>query len=112
MQVSARPNKVWLFDLRNDPLEKRNIAEQLGVRSIEDLEALSSASTNQWQSVAAAEIEAGHHAVLVKIFKSLQQVDSQQSKPLWPALVEVPIRIDKTSNSIEEEGDEVVFWAN
>ncbi len=39
LQVSARPNKVWLFDLNKDPTEKQNLADAAPQKAAE-LEAL------------------------------------------------------------------------
>eukprot|EP01035_Chromulina_nebulosa_P017093 gene17093-22606_t len=38
--------------------------------------------------------------------------DEEQAEPLWPALIEVPIPIDKTDKVQENENDEYVYWAN
>ena len=47
-----------------------------------------------------------------KVFQLLEKLDAEQSPPLWPSLIEMPLLIDKTSNSQECPGDEYVYWAN
>ncbi len=38
--------------------------------------------------------------------------EKQQSAPLWPSLLEGPIRIDPPLGAPTSEGDEYVYWAN
>ncbi len=35
LQVSARPNKIWLFDLTKDPTEKQNLADTMPAKATE-----------------------------------------------------------------------------
>jgi hypothetical protein len=39
-------------------------------------------------------------------------VNSTQSPPLWPALSETPVLIDKIGSQTYEVGDEFVYWPN
>jgi uncharacterized sulfatase len=38
--------------------------------------------------------------------------DAEQAEPLWPALIEAPIPIDKTLRDPPSPGDEYVYWPN
>ena len=38
--------------------------------------------------------------------------DSQMAKPLWPALLEEPIRIDVPADAPWKPGQEYVYWPN
>jgi hypothetical protein len=42
----------------------------------------------------------------------IQVVNSQQAKPLWPALVTVPVAIDKVVELDHYAEDEYVYWQN
>jgi arylsulfatase A-like enzyme len=81
LQVSERPKQTWLFDLRSDPTEKRNVAE-LRPDKVGELGAL------------------------------LAKEDSQMVAPLWPALIEGPISIDKSLADPTRLDGEFVYWAN
>lgn len=81
LQVSERPDRVWLFNLRDDPTERRDLSAQ------------------EPQRVAAlrAMIEA-HNA--------------DMAPPLWPALLEGPVRIDVPLNAPWTEEQEYIYWSN
>ena len=81
LQIDDKPNKIWLFNLKDDPTEHHNLADS---------------NPNQ---VAAS-------------LKVLDQVDSQQAKPLWPSLLEGPIPIDHPLSYPENADDDCVFWSN
>ena len=81
LQVAERPDKVWLFDMRNDPTEQHDVASEHPDR------------VNAMQALLVA-----HNA--------------EQAEPAWPALIEAPIRIDKTLNEPDAAGDEYVYWPN
>ena len=38
--------------------------------------------------------------------------NAEQAEPLWPALIESAIRIDKTAKDAPAPGDEYVYWPN
>ena len=42
----------------------------------------------------------------------LAKIDAEQSKPLWPALIEVPVLIDKPLGQKMAETDEYIYWSN
>ena len=81
LQVSERPERVWLFDLDDDPEERTNLAVELPDR-VAELRAL------------------------------LDSRDGDIVEPLWPALIENPVRIDVPLDSPWNEGQEYVFWPN
>lgn len=81
LQVSETPERVWLFNLAEDPTEQRDL------------------SAEQPERVAAmrAMIDA-HNANL--------------PPPLWPALLEGPVRIDVPLNTPWSEEQEYIYWSN
>ena len=81
LQVTARPDRQWLFNLAEDPTEQHNLA---------------SARPDKLAELTAL-LEAHHrHA----------------SEPLYPAVLEAPVSIDKTLAERFEEGDEYIYWPN
>jgi arylsulfatase A-like enzyme len=81
LQVSERPERVWLFNLRDDPEERRDLSAQ-EPRRVAELRAL---------------IEA-HNA--------------EMPAPLWPALLEGPVRIDTPLNTPWRDDQEYIYWSN
>ena len=79
LQRTARPDKVWLFQLDTDPNEQNNVADQNPDR-VEEMMAM------------------------------LDEHNAAQAQPLWPALLESPIKIDKTIIDPQDEGDEYDYW--
>ena len=81
LQVSARPDRVWLHNLADDPTEQRDLSAAMPEK-VADLRA---------------------------------RIDAQAAampKPLWPALLEGPVRIDVTLDAPWKEGQDYVYWAN
>ena len=83
VQRSERPNKVWLFDLRDDPQEKNNLANS-----------------------------SEHATVLQDMLSALNEENSKHGSPKWPCLSESPVLVDKLNTDPYEEGDEYVYWPN
>jgi arylsulfatase A-like enzyme len=81
LQVSETPDRVWLFNLRDDPTEQHDLSAQQPER-VAALRAL---------------IEA-HNA--------------EMPAPLWPALLEGPVRIDVPLNTPWSEDQEYIYWSN
>lgn len=81
LQVAERPKKIWLFNLKDDPTERRNLADAMPDR-------------------------------VSKLQKALAEVDAQQVKPHFPALLEGPVLIDKPLSFPYVKGDEYIYWAN
>jgi len=79
LQRTARPDKVWLFNLEIDPTEEKNVADQNPDR-------------------------------VERMMAMLDEHNASQAEPLWPALLEAPIRIDKTIIDLPDEGDKHVYW--
>jgi arylsulfatase A-like enzyme len=81
LQVSETPDRVWLFNLRDDPTEQHDL------------------SAEQPERVAA--------------LRAL--IDAQNANlppPLWPALLEGPVRIDVPLNAPWSEDQEYIYWSN
>jgi arylsulfatase A-like enzyme len=49
---------------------------------------------------------------VLKIKAALAAIDAEQVKPLWPALLEGPVRIDHPLGFPSQPGDEYIYWAN
>ncbi|MBA4772714.1 MAG: sulfatase-like hydrolase/transferase [Sphingomonas sp.] len=82
LQIAAKPNAAWLYDLSTDPTERRNLAAAQPARV-----------TAMRAMIAAHDRDAAR-------------------KPLWPALIEAPIRIDVPLNTPWKRGQEYVYWSN
>lgn len=82
MQRAQRPNKVWLFDLANDPTEQHNVA-------------------------------ADHPEKAAVLHRMLDAHNAEQAEPIWPALLESPIFIDRNSREKRDPArHEYVYWPN
>ncbi len=44
--------------------------------------------------------------------RELAAIDAQQSKPLWPSLLEAPVRVDQPLGTPVTKDDEYIYWAN
>lgn len=81
LQVSETLERVWLFNLREDPTEQHDLSAAQPAR-VAELRAL---------------IEA-HNA--------------EMPPPLWPALLEGPVRIDVPLNAPWREDQDYIYWSN
>ena len=81
LQVTANPDKQWLFNLADDPNEQNNLAIR-DPDKVAELMALLD----------------GHAA--------------SARAPLYPAVMESAISIDKTLVDRFEDGDEYIYWPN
>jgi arylsulfatase A-like enzyme len=82
LQLSERPKKTWLFNLKSDPTEQTNVA-------------------------------AANPSVVAQLTAMLNAQDRRAAKPIWPALIEGPMWIDKPSDGTPQPRDaEYVMWAN
>ena len=43
---------------------------------------------------------------------ALASVDAEQVKPLWPTLLEAPVRIDSPAGTPASKDEEYIYWAN
>lgn len=81
--VKAKPfRNNWLFNLKDDPTEQVNLADT----------------------------RPGKLKELQTILNAFNQ--NEKVKPLWPSLIEGPLRIDETVNQSWEKEDEYVVWTN
>jgi arylsulfatase A-like enzyme len=49
---------------------------------------------------------------VAELQSALASVDAQQAKPLWPSLLEAPVRIDHPLGMPAGKDDEYIYWAN
>ena len=83
VQSAMRPMKVWLYNLDEDPAEKMNLAEIPAYRGI-----------------------------LEEMVSLMMAENATQSPPIWPALSETPVLIDKLFPGHYVRGDEYIYWSN
>jgi uncharacterized sulfatase len=81
LQVTARPDKQWLFNLADDPNEKNNLA-------------------------------ASEPEKVLELLTLLDEHAASARPPLYPAVMESAISIDKTLVERFEDGDEYIYWPN
>lgn len=81
LQVSETPERVWLFNLRDDPTEQHDLSAQHPER-VAELRALIDAH------------------------------NSEMPAPIWPALLEGPVRIDVPLNAPWRNDQEYIYWSN
>ena len=81
LQVAARPDKQWLFNLAEDPTEQINLA------------------STEPQKLAELQAHLDAHAASAR-------------PPLYPAVTDMSIAIDKTLAEPFKEGDEYIYWPN
>ena len=82
LQVVEQTQQKWLFNMKNDPTEQVNLAKTQ-LNKVEALQVLL-AQYNQ----------------------------NEKRKPIWPSLIEAPVRIDETLDQSWEKADEYVVWSN
>jgi arylsulfatase A-like enzyme len=81
LQVSETPDRVWLFNLRDDPTEQRDVASE-------------------------------HPERVAELRAMIEAQNEGAPPPLWPALLEGPVRIDVPLNAPWSEDQEYVYWSN
>ncbi|MBY0563901.1 MAG: sulfatase-like hydrolase/transferase [Hyphomonadaceae bacterium] len=81
LQLSARPERVWLFNLADDPTEQNDLSEEQPDR-------------------------------VVALRALIEDYERELPAPLWPALIEGPIRIDPPLNTPWREDQEYIYWSN
>ena len=81
LQVSARPDRVWLHNLADDPTEKHDLSAAMPEK-------------------------------VAELRRKISAQAAEMPAPLWPALIEAPVRIDVPMNRPWKEGQDYVFWAN
>ena len=84
IQKAKKPLKTWLYNLKSDPEERENLADN-----------------------------DEHKSTLEDLLRLLEIENSQQAEPLWPSLCETPMLVDKISTDQYIPGqDEFIYWAN
>jgi arylsulfatase A-like enzyme len=58
------------------------------------------------------DMSAGRPDIVARLRGELDRHDAQMAKPLWPALLEEPIRIDVPADAPWKAGQEYVYWPN
>jgi len=119
LQLSDKPSKVWFHNLQDDPYEHVNLAVELGMlephlipleqHHYHDSEARRRLLFTHCTSMSRY---ADQVALLSAIYQELLFVNTQQTKPRWPAMVELAISIDKCSAEPSNELDEYVYTVN
>jgi arylsulfatase A-like enzyme len=49
---------------------------------------------------------------VIELRRELAAIDAQQAKPLWPTLLEAPVRIDRPLGTPVGKDDEFIYWSN
>jgi len=49
---------------------------------------------------------------VAELQSALASVDAEQVKPLWPTLLEAPVRIDRPAGTPASKDEEYIYWAN
>jgi arylsulfatase A-like enzyme len=81
LQIAERPNRTWLFNLRDDPTEQHDLSAQ-------------------------------HPERVVALRTMIDVQNAEMPPPIWPALLEGPVRIDVPLNEPWREDQEYVYWSN
>jgi arylsulfatase A-like enzyme len=81
LQVTETPAQDWLYNIKDDPGERTNLAAA--------------------QPARVAELKA-----------RLAAFEREQAQPLWPALIEAPITLDKPLGRPQSHDDAYVYWSN
>jgi arylsulfatase A-like enzyme len=81
LQVTKRPVSQRLYNLADDPLEKRNLAQNRPDKVVE-LQAL------------------------------IEHQNRGMAPPLWPGLIEAPVRLDVPLNAPWKDGQDYIYWTN
>jgi arylsulfatase A-like enzyme len=58
------------------------------------------------------DLSAARPEIVNRLRAELAAHDRQMAKPLWPALLEEPIRIDEPASAPWKSGQEYVYWPN
>ncbi len=81
LQVSETPERVWLFNLREDPTEQHDLS-------------------------------AAHPERVTELRALIEAHNAEMPAPIWPALLEGPVRIDVPLNAPWRADQEYIYWAN
>jgi arylsulfatase A-like enzyme len=113
LQMALRPDKVWFYDLRTDPTERRNLAAEMGITGRSSLEALRDArNAGNTKATSGSDEREFLLNELLRVFAAFVEVESEQVEASWPAASETPVTVDKIIGAQQEPGDECVYWSN
>jgi arylsulfatase A-like enzyme len=93
LSLSEKPKKIWLYDLKNDPTEKVNLLENIKY-----------SSTNYCHNNCTIQY------ITDKLYDLLIKYNDTAKPSLWESVIEIPIPI--INNTIQNENDEYIYWAN
>jgi arylsulfatase A-like enzyme len=96
LSLSENPNKIWLYDLKEDPNENNNLLNNLNIKDIYYL----SQNYNNYSI----------YYTKNKLYKLLLKYNNTAKPPLWNSVIKISIPIEK--NKIVDNSDEYVYWAN
>jgi arylsulfatase A-like enzyme len=112
----SNPDRFWFFDLKADPTEQVNLASHVLATAIPTttrlLQAFEELKRNHGKISRAPSSSSTLKATLMHIVGILLDVDAKQVEPLWPALVELAIPIDKTDMDPLHPLDEYIYSVN
>ena len=111
-QIALRPNKVWFYNLKEDPTEQRNLAAELGIANRAAMESVRDAYSIDSNATLAASTQPALLQQLLEVFAQYERVDTEQAPPSWPAACETPVTVDKIVSMKEELTDECIYWSN
>ncbi len=118
MQITKVLNRIWYHNLIQDPYEYDNLAKSVfNIISQDEIQQLHLDSSH-FVSFAYS-IHGSHMSTLLTMMVShyarLLQVDGEQEKPLWEAVLEVPHCIDRSMSKIQKRcglDEEWMIWPN
>ena len=96
LSLSENPNKIWLYDLKEDPTENHNLLNNLNIIDIYYL----SQNYNNYSI----------YYTTNKLYKLLLKYNNTAKPPLWNSVIKISVPIEK--NRIVDNSDEYVYWAN
>jgi arylsulfatase A-like enzyme len=103
ISFSERPNKIWLYDLRLDPTENKNLLEKINIQKN-----IINAKYSNINYINYNNCSIEHFAN--NLFKLLIKYNNTAKTPLWNSVIEIPIPIN--NNLIKDKKDEYVYWSN
>ena len=112
MHIALRPDKVWFFNLLDDPTEQRNLASELGVTNRTALKSLYNTYLQDPTVIRSVSEDDGRVKTLLEVYAIFEKVEAEQEAPSWPAASETPVTIDKVIGAQQEESDEFIYWSN
>lgn len=110
IQISERPDRVIFNNLEVDPLEKSNLADQMGILTKSQLNDIFTSNENYLNDL--KQNLGPNFLILLDLYKRLIEINNKQSMSLWPELIESAIPIDKTALSPMTEKDEYIYFPN